>query len=172
MHLSNDIEFSILGVGAIIEKELNGKWHVLIQNRIRIDDITQNHLIEVPCGKVRKSKNIFDILKYRVKEETGLIVTEIMGQERIYDSNPNYLVQGGRPFYICQNIGQEFPICIAFYICKAEGGEIKLNSDAATDIRWISIDDLDRMLSTNKEYFFPFVYEVLMKYINYKQIGL
>lgn len=168
MHLFDNMEFCALGVGAIIEKNVNGRYYVLIQNRIRIDDITQNHLIEVPCGKVRTNKNIFDILKYRVKEETGLILTDIKGKRTIYNSHPNFLIQGGVPFYMCQNIENQFPICILFYICKAERGEMKSNSEAATDIRWISIKDLKELLVTKQELFFPFVYEALREYVYYK----
>lgn len=165
MNLPEDLEFSIVGVGAIIEKELNGIRHVLIQNRIRIDDCTQNHLIEIPCGKVRKKQNIFNVLKYRVKEETGLIITDIIGQRNTYDSHPNYYIQGGKPFYICQNVEQDFPVCIIFYICTASDDNMKSNSTAATDIRWISIDDLEQMLKTKKELFFPLVYEALKEYV-------
>lgn len=152
MHLSNDMEFCALDVGAIIEKNINGIRSILIQNRIRVDDATQNHLIEVPCGKVRKNKNIFDILKYRVKEETGLIVTEIMGQNGIYDDS-NYFIQGGVPFYMCQNVEKQFPVCILFFICKAEDGEMKVESDAATDIRWVSLEHLKQMLDTKNIFF-------------------
>lgn len=165
MHLSDDLEFSILGVGAIVVKESNGVKYVLVQNRVRVDDCTQNHLIEVPCGKVRKNQNIFEVLKYRVKEETGLIVTDIIGQEDLYDSHPNYYIQSGEPFYMCQNVEEGFPVCIIFYICEAKDGNIKSISDAATDIRWIAIDMLEQMLKTKKELFFPFVYEALNKYI-------
>lgn len=169
MHLLNNMEFCALGVGAIIEKDLNGKHYVLIQNRIRIDDVTQNHLIEVPCGKVRTTQNIFDILKYRVKEETGLIVTNIKGQDDIYNGHPNYFIQGGKPFYMCQNVEKLFPMCILFYICKAESGKMKSNSDAATDIRWVSIEELKELLITKQELFFPFVYEALKAYVDYKE---
>lgn len=167
MHLPDDMEFCALGVGAIIEKNINGICSVLIQNRIRVDDATQNHLIEVPCGKVRKNRNIFDILKYRVKEETGLIVTEIMGQNDIYDAS-NYFIQGGAPFYMCQNVEKQFPVCILFFICKAEDDKMKVESDAATDIRWVSLEYLKQMLDTEKELFFPFVYEALKEYVKYK----
>lgn len=164
MHLPDDMEFCALGVGAIIERELNGVHSVLIQNRIRVDDATQNHLIEVPCGKVRKNQNIFDILKYRVKEETGLVVTDIIGQDSIYGEHPNYNIQRGNPFYICQNVERHFPICIVFFICKTEIGNMKSCSDAATDIRWVSVENLKQMLDTKQELFFPFVYGTLKKY--------
>lgn len=165
MNFPDDMEFCALGVGAIIEKELNGIRHVLIQNRIRVDDVTQNHLIEVPCGKVRKNQNIFEILKFRVKEETGLIVTDIIGLDSIYDEHPNYTIQRGTPFYICQNVEKLFPICIVFFICKAESGKIKSDSDAATDIRWLPVEDLKHLLDTKQDLFFPFVYGALKEYV-------
>lgn len=169
MHLLNDMEFCALGVGAIIEKNINGGHYVLIQNRIRIDDVTQNQLIEVPCGKIRTNQKIYDILKYRVKEETGLIVTNIKGQDYVYSGHPDYSIQAGKPFYMCQNVEKRFPICILFYICEAESGTMKSNSDAATNIRWISIEELKEMLIAKQELFFPLVYEALKVYVHYKE---
>lgn len=170
MKLSDNIEFSILGVGAIIEREIDGMPHVLIQNRTRLDDATQNHLIEVPCGKVRSQKNIFETLKCRVKEETGLIVTEIIGQCGAYKDHPAYVIQSGIPFCVCQNLDPTFPVCILFFICRADDGMKLLNSEAATDIRWIPLDDLKQQLDAEASLFFPFVFEALRKYIVYKNV--
>ena len=170
MKLSENIEFSVLGVGAIIEREIDGIPHILIQNRVRLDDITQNHLIEVPCGKVRSCQSVFETLKYRVKEETGLIVTEIKGQGGIYEDHPSYAIQSGTPFCICQNINHSFPVCILFFICRANAGTKLHNSEAATDIRWIPLDDLKQKLDSEASLFFPFVIEVLKKYIIYRNI--
>lgn len=46
--------FAKPAVGAIIEKEMNGVAHVLIQERCKEEDTLENGLIEIPAGKVRK----------------------------------------------------------------------------------------------------------------------
>lgn len=170
MNLSENVEFGVLGVGAIIESEIEGVSHILIQNRIRVDDATQNHLIEVPCGKVRSQQNIFETLRHRVKEETGLVVTQIEGQGGIYEEHPAYVIQSGVPFCVCQNVEKSFPVCILFFICKADAGMKLINSEAATDIRWITLNDLKQKLDNEESLFFPFVLEALKKYIVYRNI--
>lgn len=95
------------------------------------------------------------------KGKTEFVVTDIIGQDSIYDEHPNYSIQRGNHFYTCQNIERYFPMCIIFFICKTEIGNMKCCSDAATDIRWVSVENLKQMLDTKQELFFLFIYGVL-----------
>ncbi len=72
--------FQIPGVAGIIEKEEFNEIKILIQERVKSDAPKEKGLIEIPAGKIREFENIFDSLRREVFEETGLIVTEILGE--------------------------------------------------------------------------------------------
>lgn len=166
MKIPNNNLFCIYGVGAIIERRINGKYYILIQNRIRRGDESQDHLIEVPCGKVRATENSFDVIQRRVLEETGLKIRNIAGWEG------NSLIENNilncKPFYACQNINGGFPVAINFFVCSADGSP-KLQTEAADNIRWIAIDELSNMLENKREKFFSIVVGALKEYIKMKE---
>ena len=78
-YMINEI-FAKPAVGAIIEKDINGFRHILIQKRRK--NISEDGLIEIPAGKIREFENIFDALRREIKEETGLTITNIIGSLR------------------------------------------------------------------------------------------
>ncbi len=71
-------------VAAIIEKCENGKRYILMQRRYKEDDKNTNGLLEIPAGKIREYENIFVALKREIKEETGLDITHISGEENAF----------------------------------------------------------------------------------------
>lgn len=162
MRIPKDSVFCILGVGAIIERKIGGKNFVLIQNRIRKNDEKQDGLIEVPCGKVQAMENSFDVMRQRVWEETGLRVTTIKGEEKNLRRNT---IQSSRPFYTCQSIDRDFPVAINFFVCKTKGIP-KQHTEAANRIRWISIEELSKMLVHEEERFLLVVVDALKQYVN------
>lgn len=164
MQLPVDCEFCVFGVGAIIEKTIKGKQFILIQNRIREGNVMQNHLIEVPCGKIRSINNMFEVLRHRVSVETGLSVKRIKGEIEKDESNVGYNIQSCSPFFISQNINRDFPVAISFFICEAQG-TLASSTEAADNIRWISVDELENMLLFEREKFFPMVIGALDKYV-------
>lgn len=161
MRIPKDSIFCVFGVGAIIEHKIKEKKFVLIQNRIRKGDEKQDKLIEVPCGKVKAMENAFDVIQQRVWEETGLIVTSIKGKG---ENRLGNTIQSSRPFYTCQSIDPDFPVTINFFICTTEGIP-KPHTEAANNIRWISIEELSKMLVHEEEKFFPVVVDALKEYV-------
>ncbi len=160
MQIPDNCLFCVYGVGAIIERVINEERFVLIQNRIR--NGKQFGLIEVPCGKVKAMDKAVDVIKQRVMEETGLRITNINGikENRTIERN----VQNCQPFYSCQSIERDFPVVINFFICSAEGIP-KEHTEAADNIRWISISELSGMLINEEEKFFPIVVGALKEYV-------
>ena len=79
MQIPDNNLFCVYGVGAIIERMIERKRFVLIQNRVRKGK--QSGLIEVPCGKVKATEDAVTLIKQRVVEETGLRITKISGME-------------------------------------------------------------------------------------------
>ncbi|WP_243661462.1 hypothetical protein [Miniphocaeibacter halophilus] len=51
--------FAVPCVGAIIEKEINGEKHILIQEREKLEYYNQNGLLEFPAGKIREYSSGF-----------------------------------------------------------------------------------------------------------------
>lgn len=160
--------FAKPAVGAIIEKDINGILHILIQERRKKDDIPDNGLLEIPAGKVREYENIFDALRREVWEETGLAITEIQGEKETIVCNCNgYRVISFNPFYSSQNLSGVYSIMLQTFICKATG-ELLQQSDEAVNIRWISLSNLKTLLVENENVFYPMHINALKKYIDEK----
>ena len=109
--------FSKPAVGAIIEKVIDGIDHILIQERSKEDDVSENGLLEIPAGKVREFENVFDALRREVWEETGLKLIEIQGEKDIVVCNCNgYTVISYDPFYSSQNLCGVYSIMLQTFI--------------------------------------------------------
>lgn len=160
--------FAKPAVGAIVEKEINGVTHILIQERNKEDDVQASGMVEIPAGKVREYENIFDGLRREVWEETGLKLTEITGEKDTVITNCNgYEVISYNPFYASQNLSGGYSIILQTFICKATG-ELLQESDESTNIRWISVEDLRALLEENQNAFYPMHINALNKYISEK----
>ena len=77
-------KFAIPCVAAIIEKIINNEKYILIQTRQKEDGAETNGMLEIPAGKIREYENVFVALRREVKEETGLTITKILGEDRQY----------------------------------------------------------------------------------------
>ncbi len=106
-------KFSIPGVGGIIEEVIKGEDCILIQKRCKDDSLDKFGLIEIPAGKIREFENIFACLRREIKEETGLEVFEIIGEDdcSVVEKN-NYKVLNYQPFACAQNITGKYPIMV------------------------------------------------------------
>ena len=74
-------KFAIPAVGAIIVKRDAGEEIILVQNRRKNNGDRTDGLLEIPAGKVREYENIFEALRREVREETGLHLTKVRGEE-------------------------------------------------------------------------------------------
>ena len=74
-------KFAVPCVAAIIEKIVNNEKYILIQTRQKEDGAETNGMLELPAGKIREYENIFEALRREVKEETGLSITKILGED-------------------------------------------------------------------------------------------
>lgn len=160
--------FAKPGAAAIIERNIDGVAHVLIQERFKEDIPCENGLIEIPAGKIREFENIFDCLRREVKEETGLEITVIQGEKdaKIF-KNHNYKVLTYIPFICAQNTDGHYPIMVEIFLCKAKGNILQ-NSDEAKNFRWTSLKDLNDLLLNREDDFYPMHFVALKKYIQVK----
>lgn len=156
---------TIPGVGGIIEKRFNNMDYILIQERVKEDAPMEKGLIEIPAGKIREYENIFDCLRREIKEETGLDVIEIEGENESFICEVNgYKVLNYSPFNCSQNIDGYYPIMVQIFICKADG-ELLHKTDETKNIRWISLQELYSLLNKNKDSFYPMHIYTLRKYL-------
>lgn len=163
--------FAIPGAGGIIEKVIEGNPYILLQNRVKGDRPLENGLIEIPAGKIRAFENIYDCLRREVKEETGLEIVEIEGEKEavIHEAN-GYRVINYIPFSSSQNLVGNYPIMVQVFLCRATG-ELRSQSEESNNFRWVSLSELQDMLETAIDRFYPMHVTCLRKYIAMKNMG-
>ncbi|GAA0730235.1 NUDIX domain-containing protein [Clostridium malenominatum] len=157
-------KFAKPAVGAIIEKEINGEKFILVQERQKEDSEKENGMVEIPAGKIREYENIFEALRREVKEETGLIITKINGEECSLQSyvNGNRVISF-QPYCVTQNLSGAYSLILNTFICEADG--ILLESTNETqNIRWEKADIIKDMLKDNPDSFFLMHVNALKKY--------
>ena len=159
-YMINEI-FAKPAVGAIIEKDVNGIKHILIQKRRK--NISEDGLIEIPAGKIREFENIFDALRREVREETGLTITNIIGENHQTIETKSYSTISFSPFCITQNLSGGYSLILFTFICSGEGN-LYNKSNESSDIKWIPTNELKLLLDTNPEKFFPMSINSLKKY--------
>jgi len=124
--------------------------------------------LEFPAGKIREYENIFEALRREVREETGLTITKILGEEEVFHTEVNgNKVINFTPFCVSQNMSGLYSIVLNVFICYAEG-ELLEKTDESINIRWEKVEEVKRMLQENKEQFFLMDITPLNKYLNIK----
>lgn len=156
-------------VGAIIEKECDGKKYILIQQRNKENEGIETRMIEIPAGKIREYESIFDTLRREVREETGLTITQIKGEENlIISENSGYKTISFIPFCSTQNLSGGYSIMLQTFICQAEG-ELLDETNETINIRWEAIEIVEDMLEMNPKQFYPMHINALRRYFSLHQ---
>ncbi len=157
--------FAKPAVGAIIERNIDGVNHILIQKRQKNN--FEDGLIEIPAGKIRDFENIFQALKREVKEETGLTITNITGEDCKTIKTGLYSTIDFSPFCITQNLSGGYSLILFTFICSGEGNLYK-QSDESSDIQWVAEHKVKLLLESHPEKFFPMHINALRKYFGLK----
>jgi len=157
--------FCIHGVAAIIEREFDAVKHILIQERDKGCESTETGLIEIPCGKVKAKESVFDCVRNKVLLETGLKITKIYGEIDFSSIKMNdYAVLNYVPFFSSQNIENNYPIVVETFVCEATGDALQ-ESPEAKNIRWISLESLNELLTRKTILFYPMIVMPLKHYL-------
>ena len=162
-------KFAIPCVAAIIEKIINNEKYILIQTRQKEDGAETNGMLEFPAGKIREYENIFVALRREVKEETGLTITKILGE----DKQISNLIKGNEvisysPYCITQNLSGAYFIILNTFLCEVEG-ELLTETNESQNIHWINIEEIRRFLKNNPEKIFLLHINALQKYLKLSQ---
>ena len=159
-------KFAIPCVAAIIEKIVNNEKYILIQTRQKEDGAETNGMLEVPAGKIREYENIFRALRREVKEETGLTITKILGEDRqISNLIGDNEVISYTPYCVTQNLSGAYSIILNTFLCGEAEGELLTETNESQNIHWIKIEELKKILKNNPEKIFLLHINALQKYL-------
>lgn len=156
--------FTLPGAGAIIERMIDGRLHILMQRRDKADAPSERGLLEIPAGKVRAFESVYDCLRREVLEETGLDVVEILGEEQSpLVEQHGYRALSFRPFACTQNLAGTYPIMVMVFICRVQGNAL-CESDESKQIHWMPLTELPAKLEQHPEAFYPMHLTTLRQY--------
>jgi len=168
--MTTNIKTPIPVVTAILERKgRDGRILVYLQERWK-PQVSPGYsgLWELPCGGVEPYENILDALKREVKEECGLIITNIVSNKhnRIYHPRANDRAYSCRPF-ICHGVTETrngLPWLGFAFICQVKG-RVKINKDEARNPSWFTIKDLRHLVAKMPDKIFPLHLPVLDYYL-------
>ena len=128
---------------AIIERIQNGKKEVIVQWRNKNND----NCWEFPGGQIELYEPLYDALKREVKEETGLDVYAIKGEDGYFQESR---VECLKPFSVYQQLEGNFGNSVGFhFVCNAVG-DLLTEGDQTKNIKWIGLDELKKILESEK----------------------
>ncbi|MFC2423014.1 MAG: NUDIX hydrolase [Fusobacterium polymorphum] len=158
-------KFTVPCVAAIIEKITNNEKYILIQTRQKEDGAETNEMLELLDGKIREYENIFETLRREVKEETGLSITKILGE----DNQISNFIKGNEvisytPYCITQNLSGAYSIILNTFLCEAKG-ELLTETNESQNIHWIKIKELKKIFKNYPEKIFLLHINALQKYL-------
>lgn len=129
---------------AIIERITPSGIEVVVQLRTKIGE---EHY-EFPGGRVELFESLFSTLKRAVKEETGLEITEATGQDNCFSkTGKSFTTECFKPYLVYQTTSGPIDSMGVYFKCKAKGD--LLTGDDSRDIKWITINELKNLVSTN-----------------------
>lgn len=126
---------------AIIERSGGGERYIVVQTRNKPGEPPS---IELPGGRIEPFESLTQALRREIREETGLELTEIEGEQTRLDTagmNPDFVVECIRPFAAYQTVRGPIDSAGYYFRCKADGEPTK-SGDQSMDARWISIREL------------------------------
>ena len=152
-------------VGAIVEKNIGGVPHILLQTRQKPGGDETNGKLEIPAGKIREYESVWDALRREVREETGLRITEISGEETVLPMHScGAETIAVEPFCVTQNLSGAYSILLLTFVCRAEG-ELLARTEETEDIRWVPVAAVEQLVREEPERFFFMHLQGLRKYM-------
>lgn len=159
--------FAIPAVSVILSKHVDEKEFILIQERQKIGGGKENGMLEIPGGKIQEYENIFSALRREVKEETGLDITSIQGEDEVIET---IIINGNKtisftPFCTTQNLSGAYSLIVNTFICEAKG-DLLVQTNETQNSRWVNIKELENMVNSNPDQFFLMDVTALKRYFS------
>jgi len=169
-------EEPVIFVAGILERMDGNVKKVFLQTRWKpkISPIYSG-LFEIPGGRVNNYENIFDALQREVKEECGLKIITCRSSFRGKLLKVGQFEQSMvfQPF-ICQQVLTKNNGRLWFgfvFLCEVEG-ELKMQKGETKDPRWISLEELEKLLDEQPEKIFPHQYQALKYYLEWEKSNI
>lgn len=166
--MGNEQQSKII-VSAILLKKQDNVFEVFLQTRWKPKiSPTYSGMIEIPAGVIDAYENVYDALKREIKEETNLDIVKIIGdyQGNILEPRKNDKAFVFKPF-ICQQVlktNNGLPWIGFVFLCKVEG-EARINKNEAKDPKWVSIEELKKIIKKDAKSIFPLQLPVLKYFV-------
>jgi 8-oxo-dGTP diphosphatase len=136
---------------AIIERKMEGGIEILVQMRNK--PYEGSTLIELPGGRVEEFESLMDVLRREVREETGLDVWYIEGQDtRIETNGVDTNVECIRPYAAYQTLHGPVDSMGIYFRCLAQG-QLLDAGDEARHPSWMALSEIARFLKDAPERF-------------------
>ncbi len=167
----DEINLNIPVVLGIIEREGAKGEEILIQTRNKpAIDLENTGKLELPGGLIEKREMAFEAVVREIREETGLKV-EVKNESQILSSKISKKSSLAFEPFCCvqQKVGDRAYIGTAF-LCRVTGGKLNDSNAESKDHEWISLRELETLLS-KPEQFFNLCVPVLKKYLESKKQG-
>lgn len=152
------VNLAIPYCGAIIERVEGNKKQVLLQTRWKPErDPVYSGTLEFPAGVLDNPyKSIYEELAREVREETGLEIRRIKGDDRteIYTTGRDDASMAFRPYCCTQQLKNGLPWIGFVFVCEVEPGQPVAQTDETRDVQWMDIDDVRNLFEKTLEKFF------------------
>ena len=153
-------------VGALIEKTVDDEKYILIQTRQKEDGGETNGMIEIPAGKIREYEDIFSALRREVREETGLRITKIYGENDVVSNQVGDVTTiSFEPYCVTQNLSGAYSIILNTFLCEAEGNLLDCKNETE-NVRWENVSEVKRLIKEEPEKIFFMHQNALKKYLH------
>lgn len=152
-------------VGAIIERDNNGTKQVLVQIRQKESDAEYSGSVEIPGGKFRAFEDIYDTVRRETKEESGLDIIIVDGEDQRKDyPNRDDVSSAIQPFCVTQM--SNGPFIGLIFLCKAKGEPVQ-ETNETKEAKWINFTELKQLVEEQPERIYTAFLAPLKKYINF-----
>lgn len=136
---------------AIIERDGEGGKEILIQ--VRNKPYEGGTSMELPGGRIEEFESLVAALRREVREETGLELSYIEGEETWIETNGmNANVECIQPYAAYQTLRGPVDSMGLYFRCRAEGQLLEAGDETVRP-RWMLVSEVARLLKDAREQF-------------------